>query len=273
MKFMKLKQLIIFFALPLFLAGCGAPTESVQVKITAPESATSTEITTETGRETDDAGNGEETGRQTEDVPANQETAVEIPAELELPVVFASQAPLANWDDLHQEACEEASMIMAARYFAGEALSQTIMEEEIQKLVAWEGDNGYDVDLTAEEAVMVLKDYFGQTARVETEATVDRIKYELSLGNLIIVPAAGRELGNPYFRTPGPIYHMLVIKGYDRDEFITNDVGTRRGDGFKYKYDQLLSAVHDWRPDLAPDGMTEEEMSQGRKVLIVVERP
>jgi len=80
-------------------------------------------------------------------------------------------------------------------------------------------------------------------------------------------------LGNPYFRTPGPIYHMLVVKGYDEDEFITNDVGTKRGDGFRYKYDRLISAIHDWDHQSAEGGMTDEEIARGRRVLIVIEKP
>ena len=87
---------------------------------------------------------------------------------------------------------------------------------------------------------------------------------------MIIIPAAGRLLGNPYFQTPGPIYHMLVIRGYNATEFITNDPGTKRGDGFKYKYQTLINAIHDWDHQRAEGGMTDEEMAQGNKVMIVV---
>lgn len=53
-------------------------------------------------------------------------------------------------------------------------------------------------------------------------------------------------LGNPYFTPPGPIYHMLVIKGYNLTEFITNDPGTRRGADYVYSYQTLMKAIHDW---------------------------
>lgn len=200
------------------------------------------------------------------DVPAS----IQVPVKLELKAAFASQAPLLVWDDLHQEACEEACMIMAAKYFLKEPLDDQIMETEIQELIAWEEKNGYRADLTAVETVEVLKDYFNQKARVTDEVTADRIKYELSQGNLVIVPVAGRELKNPYYTAPGPIYHMLVIKGYDSDEFIANDPGTKRGKGFKYDYDLFLGAIHDWNHDLAEGGMTDEEMILGRKAMIIV---
>ena len=201
---------------------------------------------------------------------AEAKKTVEIPQELTLTVAFAQQAPFANWDVLHEEACEEASIIMVNKYFVHESLNETIMETEIQKLIGWEGDNGYSVDLTAQEATDILNNHFGLKAQLSTEVTPDKIKYELAQENLIIVPAAGRLLGNPNFKVPGPIYHMLVIKGYSDSEFITNDPGTRKGNSFKYKYDQLINAVHDWNPQLAEGGMTDDEMAMGRKVMIVV---
>ena len=40
---------------------------------------------------------------------------------------------------------------------------------------------------------------------------------------------------------------MLVIVGYDdKGNFITNDVGTRRGHDFVYKIETIMSAMNDW---------------------------
>jgi len=196
----------------------------------------------------------------------------ETPNFLDYPVLFASQAPYGVWDPFHQEACEEASMIMADVYFNKKPLSSHLMEQAILDLVKWEEENNYQVDVSAEETVEILKEYFNLSAELTTEVTVEKIKKELALGKLVIVPAAGRELGNPYFHEPGPIYHMLVIRGYDEknQEFITNDPGTKRGEGFRYQYKKMLSAVHDWNHDLAEGGMTDEEINQGRKVIIIV---
>ncbi|OGY50361.1 MAG: hypothetical protein A3J59_01170 [Candidatus Buchananbacteria bacterium RIFCSPHIGHO2_02_FULL_56_16] len=193
-----------------------------------------------------------------------------LPSTLDYPVPFTSQAPYTVWDDLHQEACEEASMIMADAFFNDRALTAHSAEQALLNLVKWETDQGYLVDVTAAEAAQIMVDYFGLSAEVVTEVTVDRIKTELNKGKLVIVPAAGRELGNPNFRRPGPIYHMLVIRGYDGTRFITNDPGTRKGEKYTYAYDTLLSAIHDWDHDRARGGMTNEEIAQGRKVMIVV---
>src|SRR3989344_598851 len=189
---------------------------------------------------------------------------------LDYPVPFAAQAPYGDWDELHQEACEEASMIMVSRFYNHQNLTPHLMEQEILNLVKWQADNGYQVDLAAREVGEILKDYFKLEAEIIKTVTVEEIKAQLNQGNLIIVPAAGRELGNPYFRQPGPIYHMLVIRGYDNDqqEFITNDPGTKRGESFRYNYQILLKAIADWDWQLAQDGMTAEEIKQGRKEMI-----
>jgi hypothetical protein len=65
---------------------------------------------------------------------------------------------------------------------------------------------------------------------------------------------------------------MLVIKGYDNNEFITNEVGTKRGDGFKYKYQQLIDAVHDWDPSWYHSAVTNEQMESQPKRMIVVSK-
>ena len=187
----------------------------------------------------------------------------ELPSTFNADVDFAPQAPFANWDMPYKEACEEASMIMAVRYFKEQALNESIMKDEILKLVDWEENQGYKVDMTAAEVAQAIEDYFNSKAELSYEVAVDKIKEELVKGKLIIIPAAGRQLGNPYFQQPGPLYHMLVITGYDRDEFITNDPGTKRGEGFKYKYQTLINAIHDWN-----DG----DVDNGQKVMILVSK-
>lgn len=192
------------------------------------------------------------------------EEKIEIKTTLDLPVSFASQAPFADWSMPYQEACEEASIIMTAKYFKNELLDKDVMNREILALVEWEKEYfGYWEDTTAEEVVEVLEKYYAVKSHTSTDVSIDNIKEELNKGNLIILPTAGRLLDNPYFSGEGPVYHMLVVRGYDRNEFITNDPGTRRGDGFKYKYDNLINAVHNWNK-------TKENIYTGQKIMVVV---
>jgi len=263
-----MKYLIIIVGSVLFLSGCVRP-DSIQTITITDEVATPTATTT-----TDDTV-PEQTPQGGSSAPAEPQKStttrsVSIPGRLLLPVLFAQQAPFGNWDELHQEACEEASMIVVDSYFNNTPLDESIMETKIQDIVAWQEEQGYKVDLSAQEMVDVLKSYFNRESRLVTEVTIDRIKYELTQGNLVIVPAAGRELHNPNFKQPGPIYHAVVVVGYDHAGFIVHDVGTRKGKNYHYSFDVFMNAIHDWDHQLAEGGMTDEEMAQGRKTIVVV---
>jgi hypothetical protein len=191
---------------------------------------------------------------------------------LKYEVAFVSQAPFAVWDALHEEACEEASMIMVDHYFSGQPLNPHVMDQAIYDLVAWEEQLGYSVDLTAEEVQYTLQQYFELESEIITEVTAEKIIAELDKGNLVIAPAAGRDLANPYFTPPGPIFHMLLAIGYDKTkkEFIVNDPGTKNGKNFRYSFSNLVGAIADWNHALAADGMTEDGIRSGDKVVISV---
>ncbi|HBV58134.1 MAG TPA: hypothetical protein DEB73_02660 [Candidatus Magasanikbacteria bacterium] len=197
-----------------------------------------------------------------EKIPADS-----LPEEINIAVPFTSQAPYAVWDHLHDDACEEASLIMLDAFYKNKkSLSKEEAELAIQNLVKWEKDNyGYFEDTTSGQGVEMLEQFFKMSGtKVVYDITIDDIKRALAQGKPVVVPAAGKLLKNPYFRGVGPLYHMLVIKGYTKDgRFITNDPGTRRGADFTYQVDALYNAIHDWRED--------GDILKGRKAMIVIE--
>lgn len=181
-------------------------------------------------------------------------------------VPFTSQAPHANWDALHEEACEEASVLMVVRYFQGTTIaSPDDAEAAIQKLVADNEALGFPVDDTAAEIIQLLAhEDPSLTSTLLRNPTVQDLKRVLSEGKLVIVPAAGRLLGNPYFSGAGPVYHMLVLRGYTETGYvITNDPGTKRGRQYAYSWDVLLDAIHDWNGG---------DVENGEKVVVVVSK-
>jgi hypothetical protein len=182
-----------------------------------------------------------------------------------LPVPFTPQAPFANWELPYQEACEEASMIMAGEYFKGNKklqLDPVYANTEILKLVEWETNHGFAQDVTAQEVASILKDYYTLEASV-VKYNPQVIKQAILDRKLVLLPVAGRLLENPYFRRPGPLYHMLVVKGFEGDEFITNDPGTKRGENFRYNESILAYAVHDWNGG---------QVEKGERVMIIVDK-
>ncbi len=178
----------------------------------------------------------------------SEETA--LPAEFNLAVPFTPQAPHANWDLPYQEACEEASAYMVSMYFQGESsglISADVADAAILELVQFEEDYfGYYLDTTAEETAQFIDLFYGLGAYVVEDPSVEDIKVQIAAGRPVIVPAAGRELGNPFFSGEGPLYHMLVIKGYADGIFIVNDPGTYRGENYVYSIDAIMNAMGDW---------------------------
>ena len=173
-----------------------------------------------------------------------------LPTSKLLPVPFTSQAPTANWDKIHNEDCEEASTIMVAEYFSGNKnarLDPELVEGQLTKLTDWEMQTfGYNLDINSEEVIKMVSANYSLQTKIIKDFTIDDIKNELAQNHLVLLPANGQLLGNPNFKQPGPIYHMLVIKGYTSDSIITNDPGTRNGQNYPYSYDTLYNANGNW---------------------------
>lgn len=178
----------------------------------------------------------------------DQKKETEIPEEVYFDLPFLSQAPFQKWDALHEDACEEASLIMV-KYFLDEkkSISKEQGEKEIQEMVKYETKNDYGISITLSELNEIAKKYYNlKNGRVEKNITVEDIKKELAKGKPVIIGAAGKVLPNPNFKNGGPNYHMLVVIGYDEKGFITNDPGTRLGENFRYTFNDLYKSIHDW---------------------------
>ena len=149
-----------------------------------------------------------------------------------LNVPFTPQAPFGDWgDSRQQDGCEEASALMAMRWVQNKAVTLAEAEKEIIAISDYEFQKyGNFHDTSVKDTIdRIFRGYFNYnnvTAKYDIDA--EDIKNELSQGNLVIVPANGQKLKNPYYTPPGPLHHMLVIRGYDNKtgEFFTNDPGT-----------------------------------------------
>lgn len=194
-----------------------------------------------------------------------------LPIKVELPVPFICQAPFGDWKQPYADACEEAAIIMAMGYVKNiKEISPKSARDQILDLVEYEVKNtGEQKDLNAEETAKLIRDYYKYSKiMIKCNPSVSDIKNALISGKVVIAPTAGRLLNNPYFKRPGPVYHMLVIKGFDDNQgvFIVNDNGTKRGQDYKYKYAVLMSALHEWAGN-------KDNILSGKKVIIIVMRP
>jgi len=203
------------------------------------------------------------TGSETES-PSGKEGNL-LPAKADIDVPFSSQAPFANWNAPYQEACEEMSLIMVHYFLEKKVLTPEIADKELRDLIKWEKENGYAEDVTITQLAEIACKYYDHCSnKLINDVTSEQIKSEISKGRPVIAPMAGRDLGNPYYSGEGPWYHMLVIRGYTKNKFITNDPGTRRGKGYKYAYSAIINAIHDWTG-------VKEEIRKGGKIMLVIE--
>jgi len=170
------------------------------------------------------------------------------PDAINLAVPFFAQAPRGDWSLPWQEACEEASAILVDAFWTHQELSVAEMEDRILRLVEWQKQQfGYYEHTTAAETARILRELMGyRKVEVVEQAGIADIRAHVLAGRPVIVPLAGRLLGNRFYTAPGPVYHMLVVKGIaENGDIITNDVGTRHGRNLTYAPDVFLNAMHD----------------------------
>jgi hypothetical protein len=185
-------------------------------------------------------------------------------------VPFSAQAPFGDWQDpRQQDACEEASVLMALKWARNEDLSQQEALEYIINISNYlKNKYGEFRDTSSSDTLnWIIRDYFSyDKAFIKYNIEIQDILFELSQSNLVIVPINGQVVNNPYFTPPGPSRHMLVILGYDaaNDLFITNDPGTRQGRDLKYDSQTLFKAIRDY-----PTGYKEKIIKEEKNMIVV----
>jgi hypothetical protein len=206
------------------------------------------------------AGNSQQTTESTQILSESS-----LPKELNLQMTFYPQAPFGDWSMPWQETCEEASVLLVANAYYGHDWTRTQFNDELLKLVEWEkkyfGDYKHT---TVQETSVILQKYLDLNTVIHEDPTFADIQQVLARGHFIIMPFAGKLIGNPNYKNGGPIYHVMVIKGYKEGvKVITADVGTRNGEDYVYDWNKLSLAVHDYA----------EPMEKGARRMIEVIPP
>ena len=192
--------------------------------------------------------------------PAVQNPMIEVPWTMPtetvlLDVPFTSQAPYGQWSDrTYQDGCEEAALLMAARYMRG-ARGGTITPDDATRAIAQLSDYardtyGYYLDIAAPDVVRLAEDFYRDILAASYVSAVTRedIVRALTEGHPVILPMDGRALNNPNFTNGGPERHALLVVGYEpaTDTFITNDPGTRNGRHYRYSTTVLMGAIREY---------------------------
>jgi hypothetical protein len=69
---------------------------------------------------------------------------------------------------------------------------------------------------------------------------------------------------NPYYSNGWPEYHFMLLKWYTGNDFISHDVGTKRGKDYRYSEEEIMNRMHDYHS---------EDIQKWAKKMIVVYAP
>lgn len=193
--------------------------------------------------------------------------AISHAATVSLDVPFFIQAPNNTWKvQPYKDACEEASAILVEAFYTKKKVDAKYMVRRIKEVVQFEHNIfGSHKDTNAKQTAQFINEFMDFKAHAVAEPTIDQIKQELDAGRPVIVPYHMPLLKNPHFGSARYPYHMNVLVGYDDKKkiFITNEVGTRHGDHYKYPMERIMNANHDFNG--------EKNMHKGAKMMIFTE--
>lgn len=188
-------------------------------------------------------------------------------------VPFTPQAPFAEWWDRRQnEGCEEASAFMAVSWANGMSVDAQAARDAILGAAEYQKRTygSYEDTSVADTATRIFIEYFGfKDIAIERDIGPDDILREVRKGNSVVVGVDGSRLGNPFFGSPPPVQHMVVVHGFDplADAFIVNDPGTRKGRDIRYRYSTFGDALLDYRSGYR------EPIPESRPASMIVVRP
>ncbi len=185
-------------------------------------------------------------------------------AATQLNVPFILQAPNHKWIQPWADACEEASILMVNAFYQNQNLVATSeATKKILEVVKTENKYfGHNKDTNASETTDFINNFLPFEAQIITNPSLEDLKNEIDNSRPVIVPLYGKALQNTHFKKGGSDYHMVVISGYDDNtqEFIVQDPGFGSGHNFRYSFNLLSDALHDFLPN--------KETKNGNKVAI-----
>ena len=171
-----------------------------------------------------------------------------MPASVILQVPFSAQAPTNDWS--RNEDCEETSITMANAFLAGtteDRLPAAAAQNAINNLKGLGTTNlGYNANTGVDATTKMAQGAFGLTITQIQNFTEEDLKNALANNHPILLPINAKLLDSAQYANGGPIYHMIVLRGFKGDTFIVNDPGTDSGDGNEYPFSVLQNASADW---------------------------
>lgn len=170
-----------------------------------------------------------------------------------LDVPYISEAPDGNFSGNWKNGCEEASITMVEKYYAGQKSVGVIEAMSFMQNLFDTEDRLYGTNASTDAAqtIKIINNYTSFSALIKDNPTIEDIRRQIRIKRPVISLHYGFDLQNPDipFSRVGSYYHMLVIVGYDNkaQEFITNDDGDMKsGKDHRYDYNLFMNSLHDY---------------------------
>jgi len=164
-----------------------------------------------------------------------------------LNVDFFPQSPFWKWWPIFNDTCEEASLLIAINYVRHNKMNRVAFRDKLLDIVDYENKIFWDYKHTdVSQTSKILKNYFKFfDYKIVDNPSIKYMKQVLNNWNIIIAPFYGIGL-NPHYSGKWPEYHFMVIKGYNKTDFITHDVWTKYWADYKYNQLELYRRLHDY---------------------------
>ena len=178
--------------------------------------------------------------------PSPSASSPPAPKSILLEVPFFAQAPFGEWSDpIFQNACEEASVVMAKHWVDKTWVTKDQAKQEILALSLFEDKTyGTSTDRSAEDTAKIFKDYYGYSnIQARSGISIKDIKAEILKGHLLIVPVNGRILKNPFYTPPGPTTICWLLSVLTRQPANSSPMTLARA---------TASNIDIWKPDYRP---------------------
>jgi Peptidase_C39 like family len=186
-------------------------------------------------------------------VPATATPVPTLPPSVFIKVPYTSQFPFNQFGagDPHENYCEAAALEMVSQYFRGDSRDRIPPAEAdpaMGSIVSTERRDFPGVtDLPLTSVASVGTQLFGLKPTI-SPVDLNQVETQLAAGRPVLVPVMthlpnGSKIA-PFYGSV-PVYHVIVITGYDRGKNVlyTNDAGFIEGQNYSYSWSLLSSAI------------------------------
>lgn len=168
-------------------------------------------------------------------------------------VPYTTEIPLGSWVKPWNNACEEASIIMAESYYFGnKTMDKKTAAKYMSPLFPIEDKIfGSNADTDSARTAKLLNNYLSVVATIKDNPTLEEIKNQLREGKPVVTFHYAKEIKNPnyHWRAGGSYYHVILLVGFDdnTNDFFVHDSGDPlTGEFHRYSYSTIMDTLHDF---------------------------